>query len=173
MAQRQNLTYNESRILRELIDDSRKTNGEIAKDTGLSRNTVTRTINSLISRGVIHNFTVNIEAENDDLMIIATVKRMEDIPERFLIEAYELSDGTFLAVLEEGALHHKFDSLDLKISHRRIRSQDKALEIKLYCDYCRKEITDTPYKLERNRTTYYMCCPTCRKAMNSRLKAQE
>lgn len=173
MAQRQNLTYNESKILRELLENSRKTNGEIAKDTGLSRNTVTRTINSLISRGVIKNFTVNIEPVRNDLMIIATVKDLSDVPERFIIEAYELADGTYMVVLEEDVLRHKFESLDLKVSHRRIRKTENISDIKLYCDYCKKEINETPYRLEKNKTMYYLCCPTCTKAMNSRLKASD
>lgn len=173
MKERHNLSFSESKVLRMLMDNSRATNEEIAKETGLSRNTVSRIISNLVSRRIIDKFTVDLNPLERDIFVIATLYDIKAVPEEHIIEAFEMSDGTYLVILDQESLHEKFAFEDLRISHRRMRGFSRESEIKLYCDYCKKEINGTPYKIEMKKRIYLTCCPTCKREMTSLLKNEE
>lgn len=162
-----NLNYNESKILRILKDDSRRSASEIAEITGLNRNTVSRIISSLLSRGIIRNFTINVDSDDEDVMVLAEVENLLDVPEEFMMESIELSDGTFLVVLRKDAMYEKFPMRSMKIVHKLTRYEENEVDFGLYCDYCRKEILDTPIKLQTRGNTYYACCPNCKRSLEN------
>lgn len=162
-----NLNYNESKILRILKEDSRRSASEIAELTGLNRNTVSRIISNLVERGTIRNFTINIDSEDEDIMVLAEVENLFDIPEEFMVESIELSDGTFLVVLRKEALYEKFPVRSMKIVHKLSHYEENEVDFDLYCDYCRKQITDSPIKLQTKGNTYYACCSNCRSSLEN------
>ncbi len=163
------LNYNESRILRILKEDSRRSASEISEMVGLSRSTVSKTISNLVDRGKIRAFTVSVDTEEDDIMILAEVESLFDIPEEFLVESVELSDGTFLAVLRKGAMYEKFPARSMKIVHKLTRYDENELSIDMYCDYCRNRITDEPIKLSSNTMTYLACGTECKRGLENLL----
>lgn len=162
-----NLNYNESKILRLLKEDSRRSASEIAELTGLNRNTVSRIISTLLERGIIRNFTVNIDSDDEDVLLLAEVENLLDVPEEFLVESIELSDGTFLVVLQKDAMYEKFPMRSMKIVHKLTRYEENEVDFGIYCDYCRKEIVDTPIKLETRGNTYYACCSNCKRSLEN------
>lgn len=164
-----NLNYNESKILRILKEDSRRTSSEIAQMTGLNRNTVSRIISNLIDRGVIRNFTINVDSDEEDIMILVEVENLLDIPQEFMVESIELSDGTFQVVLKKEAMYEKFPVRSMKIIHKLTRYEENEVDFDLYCDYCRKEILDAPLKLVTRGNTYYACCTTCKRGLENLL----
>ena len=68
-----NLSQNESKVLRTLVENSRLTVNEIAKVTNLNRNTVRAAIKFLISQKVITRFTVNVSPPEDEKMILLEI----------------------------------------------------------------------------------------------------
>lgn len=160
-----NLNYNESRILRILKEDSRRSTSEIAEMTGLSRNTVSKTISNLVESGKIRNFTINVDSDEDDIMVLAEVESLFDIPEEFLIESVELSDGTFLVVLKKAAMYEKFPARMMKIVHKLTRYDENELNFELFCDYCRRPLSEEPIKLKNNSITYLACGTDCKRGL--------
>ncbi|MGC8505858.1 MAG: TRASH domain-containing protein [Thermoplasmata archaeon] len=167
---RHNLTQNESKIIRVLIEDSRKTNEEIAKLTGLSRNTVSSTIRSLLSRNIIKNFTVNIADPQNMTVVIATVPDITKIPENFIIESFDISNGQFLCVMTADVLEYEFPYNAIYISHRKTVENNKLKSIDLYCDYCNNKILGAPFPVEWKNSKYITCCPNCQADMLKMLK---
>lgn len=162
-----NLNYNESKILRILKEDSRRSAIEIGEMTGLNRNTVSRIIAGLLERGIIKNFTINIDSDEEDIMIIAEVENLLDVPQEFMVESIEISDGTFLVLLKKEAMYEKFPARSMKIVHKLSRYEENEIDFELYCDYCRKEILDAPIKLQTKGKTYYACCPNCKRSLEN------
>ncbi|MGC8608791.1 MAG: TRASH domain-containing protein, partial [Thermoplasmata archaeon] len=166
---RLNISYNESRVLRALIEDSRRTNEEIGSETGLGRNTVSSIINGLIERGIIKNFTVNLREDDDEIVAIATVKRIDSSIKNDILEIYDLTNGDFMIVLPESYLRKKFQYTDLKIGIRHSIKSDAEKRLKLYCDYCGKEMVGEPIEIKWKKKTFYACCPNCEKDLKRKL----
>ncbi|MFG1519784.1 MAG: TRASH domain-containing protein [Thermoplasmataceae archaeon] len=167
---RHNLTVNESKVLRILIDDSRKSNEEIAKLTGLSRNTVSSIIRSLLSKHIIKNFTVNIVEPFNRTIVIATVPDISKIPKNFIIESFDISNGQFLCIMTANVLEHDFPYSTIYISHRKTVEDDNLKSFDLYCDYCDNLIKGEPFQVEWKNSKYFTCCPNCQADLLKQLK---
>ncbi len=167
MKSSENLNYNESKIIRILKEDSRRSTSEIADLMGLNRNTVTKIISNLIENGTIRNFTINVDTGEDDIMVLAEVESIFDIPEEFMVESVELADGTFLAILRKGAMYEKFPARSMKIIHKLTRYDENEYGFNLYCDYCRKRITEEIIKLPTENMTYFACGNECKKGLET------
>ncbi len=167
---RHNLTLNESRVLRILISDSRLSNEEIAKQTGLSRNTVSSIIRSLLSKNIIRNFTVNITEPPERTLVIATVPDVSRIPQNCIIESFDISNGQYLCIMTANVLEHEFPYNTIYLSHRKTLEDDKLKSIDLYCDYCDNKIKGEPFQVEWKNTKYLTCCPNCQADLLKQLK---
>ncbi len=169
---RQNISINESKVIRVLIENSRMTNEEIARETNLSRNTVAGIITSLIQRGIIKNFTINMKDPDEEIVAIAAVDNLDGFPPEDILEYYELSNGTFMVMLPESYLRKKFDYSDLKISIHHFRNDRIQDRLQLYCDYCGKPIHGDGIKVLWKRKVYYACCPNCEKDLKRKLEKE-
>ncbi|MFP3306478.1 MAG: Lrp/AsnC family transcriptional regulator [Thermocladium sp.] len=111
------LTETEYRILNELIQDSSEPITRLSRKLGLSRNTVSKTIRNLASRGVITRFTIEVGREyiNDDVMAILITETKPTRLDLFS-EIYESVDGRFIGIIKANNL------AEIRKAIRRARS---------------------------------------------------
>ncbi|MEM0270931.1 MAG: TRASH domain-containing protein [Thermoprotei archaeon] len=164
-----NLTDVELKVLNRLYEDARIPVVKLAKELGVSRSTVSRTIDSLLGRGVISKFTVDVNY----LGGFRVFARFQNKPE--MLEAYELLDGTYLGVFSASSLmdlKRVFDRvgtpLEYMIAVQAYRPKSVS-PVPLVCDKCGKQILEQPYIYKKGRKTYYACCTTCLEALKQRM----
>ncbi|MCD6523192.1 MAG: Lrp/AsnC family transcriptional regulator [Candidatus Diapherotrites archaeon] len=108
----------EKKVLLCLLDNSRMSYSEIAKETWLSRQTVQRCIKSLKKKGVIRRFTVDVDPEKIglDIMVytMASFKRQTD---------YTKTERSLMYLREVSQVHHllgRYDTLiEASVKDRR------------------------------------------------------
>ncbi len=166
---KRNISEIEQRIILLLKGNSRMTIVDIAKELGISRITAKKTLNSLVSSGIIKNFTISIAGENED-MVLAYTDSMDNIPEDVIIERFSLIDGSYILLLYYEDLP-KIKKAKIKrievVTSREVNENMVRIE-NIHCDYCRKEITDHPIELKIRGKTYYVCCPNCERDLKKR-----
>ncbi len=168
-----NLTHNESKVLRALVEDSRRTVNDIARVTNLNRNTVRAAIRSLVSNNIITRFTVNISLPQDEKLILLEVEDLEQIPEGDRIEVFELANGRFMVVSNMNVLRKNVKYVHLNVINKKQSFESLSTWVKTYCDYCGKEIMDTALILIHKNHQYYACCENCKRDLSRRLKRTE
>ncbi|KJE49924.1 MULTISPECIES: TRASH domain-containing protein [Acidiplasma] len=166
-----NLTINESRILRELIKNSRQNISEISRNLNLSRNTVALIIKKL-ENSVIENYTVNIKQNTESNYIIAIVKSLDGIKKELLTEYFELTNGKYMVISSDSNFLNNLNYDEIHIARHRERGSEN-FNIDLYCDFCGGKIVSIPKTYEINRKKYYFCCDTCKSTFIKRQNALE
>ena len=156
-----NLSQNESKVLRVLIEDSRLSINEIAEVTGLNRNTVRKAIKHLISSQIIAKFTVEVKSGDYDNLVMIDTENIDLIPESERLEVFELSNGRFIVVSNLNVLKRNIRYTSVNVV-RKIEKHSRLHEmVKVYCDYCGKEIREEAIILEHKNHQYYACCKNC------------
>jgi len=151
-------------VLSSLYEDSRKPVAKLAKELGVSRATVARTIGSLLKRGVISRFTVDVNYGG-----FRVFARFQTRPE--MLESYELLDGTYLAVFGASSLmdlKRVFDRVGRPLEYMvstQVYKPKIGPPVPLICDKCGKQIFEQPYVYKKGRRVYYACCTTCLEAL--------
>ncbi len=164
-----NLSDIEVKVLNRLYEDSRTPVAKLAEELGVSRSTVSRVIDSLVRRGVISRFTVEVNY-TDGFRVFA---RFQSRPET--LESYELLDGTYLAVFRASSLmdlKRVFENVGRPIEYMvavQAYRPTVGSPVPLMCDKCGKQILEQPYIYKKGRKTYYACCTTCLEALKKRL----
>jgi DNA-binding Lrp family transcriptional regulator len=164
-----NLTQNEFKVLRALIENSRQSVLEISSSTGLNRNTVRSVIKSLTSNGIIKGFTVDLSSPSNQKMLIVETENPEQISEDRRIETIQLSNGHYLILSDMSVLNNPLNYVHIDIVNERTIHNDLARIAKVYCDYCGKEILDQPLVLNFKNQKYYTCCKNCKSDLLKRL----
>lgn len=149
--------------------DSRKNISEIAASLGISRVTARKVLDALVDDGVIKNFTITIDNEESNLVIVHLEDRSE-VPDELVLEDYDLIDGTHLVVLyyENLPKLRNVKILNVRIATRRVSNNPMGRVELVHCDLCGKEIDSLPITVPINRKLYYACCPTCEKGLRKR-----
>ncbi len=155
-----NLSYNESRVLRLLMENSRLTISEISDKANLNRNTVSKIINYL-NKEYIEKYTVETRENNDSIYFIVTVNNIDDINNENIIEYYELMNGKYMVIMNKNSLSNQIKYNKLNIAKKRFTFFNNEI-IDLYCDYCNNKISGLPRTYEHNKNKYYFCCDTCK-----------
>lgn len=166
---RKNFSELEQRLIVLLKKDSRMSLIDIAKELNISRVTAKKAMDSLVESGRIKKFTVTLDDEEKNLVLVFT-DDISDIPEDLIVESFNLIDNSHIAVLY-------YEDL-MKIEKKNIRKIEIAVSRKLnenqtrmegiHCDYCQKEIKEKPILLTIKGTTYYVCCPNCKRDLKKR-----
>lgn len=166
---KRNMTEIEQRLLVMLKKNSRKTILEAAEELGVSRITAKKAFDSLIDDGRIKNFTVNINEEMRDLVLVHA-KNLEEFPPSLMIESFRLVDGSHLAVMYYENLPKIRDLpiLDVKIVTERTIHDSIGRFEHIHCDYCGMETAGTQITVEIRGRTYYACCPNCERDLRKR-----
>ncbi len=165
-----NPSYNESKILRLLKDNSRLSISEISESLNLSRNTVSKIIKYL-NKNYIKKYTIETMEKYDSFYIISVVDSVDDINSDVILEYYELMNGKYLIVLNKNSLDNIVKYDELHIARKRVTNFNNE-DIDLYCDYCNNKILGNPRIYELNKNKYYFCCDTCKKTFIKKQKAQ-
>ncbi|BDB99297.1 TRASH domain-containing protein [Saccharolobus caldissimus] len=138
----------EFRALEILRKDSRISITKLAKTLNISRNTASNLIKSLRRKGV--KFTI--QYHNEPFIAFVISESCKD-------ECYKLLDGRFMNIIRANTL----EELQNKLSN--IREKENVFIAKsdfvVKCDYCGKEIYDSPLTYKVGRKTYYACCNSC------------
>lgn len=163
-----NLSDIEVRLLEALHRDSRTPLSKLARELGVSRSTAARTLASLLRRGVIARFTLDLNLQGG----FRVFARFHSRPEG--LEFYELLDGTYLAVFEASSLadlKSVFDRVgrpaEYMVAVAHVRPTNMP-PVPLVCDVCGKHILGQPYTYRRGRRTLYACCETCLGALQNK-----
>ncbi len=166
---RRNLSETEQRMITLLKADSRKSISEIATSLGISRVTAKKTLDGLVDDGVIQNFTITLDNEESNLVIVHLEDR-EGVPDGLVLEEYSLIDGTYIVVLyyEDLPRLTNVQILSVRIATKRVSNNPMGRVELVHCDLCGKEIESHPITVSLNRKTYYACCPTCEKGLKRR-----
>ncbi len=160
----------QERLLEILKRNSRIPIQDAAFEMGTSRITAKKALDYLVESGRIVDFTVTLreDLENIALIHVENYQVKEDDP---VLEYFSLIDGSFILVVYYEDLL-KLESLqikDVKIARERFRGKNPLRVKEIHCDYCGSKIINTPQILTYKNRTYYMCCPTCKAAMEKRL----
>ncbi|BAB59523.1 leucine-responsive regulatory protein [Lrp] [Thermoplasma volcanium GSS1] len=168
--EKRNLSNLESRVLRELIDDSRSSVEEISERTGIGRNTVSKIIKDLERNGIIKKYTIKTSYEESEKKIIALTPDDVHIPDDLIYYNFKLSNGKRILVLSKSALDYDFQYDQVWISDTVEEGKAILSNITLYCDYCGNQIHGDPISVKWKNRTYLVCCPNCEKDMLKRLE---
>ncbi len=164
-----NLTQNESKVLRALVEDSRLTVTEIAGITNLNRNTVRSAINSLISNNVITRFTVNVSHPEGEKLILLELDNLEQVPEGDRIEVLELANGKYVVLSSMDLLKKNIKYINVNIVSKRQSFDSITTSVRAYCDYCGKEIREEILIVKHKNHEYYACCENCKADLEKKL----
>jgi hypothetical protein len=152
----------ESRLLDILKRDSRTTISDLASILGTGRTRVRKAIEGMVSDGTIRRFTIETSDEGEDI-IVARVRKIDQIDQSRLIEYFEMIDGTYLTVAAYSQIHalDKAEVMDLNFAKQRRSIGFIPVGRKLTCDYCGQRINGTPLTAEMGSKILYACCPNC------------
>lgn len=168
-----NVSQSESKVLRALIEDSSRNINELAQATNLNRNTVRSAIRSMLSKGIIKNFTINISTPEDERFLLIETNNLDQVPEESREEVFHLSNGKYIIVANLDVMKSKIEYSSINIIDKREVHSSLQNRIKLYCDYCGKEITEEPRKINYRNREYYACCSNCQTDLLKKLSRKE
>ncbi len=163
-----NLSYNESRILRLLIENSRLTISEISNKLNLNRNTVSKIIKYL-NDNYIEKYTVETKENDDNFYFIVILDSLDDINNENIIEYYELMNNKYMVIMNKDSLNNKINYDKIDIAKKRFTFFNNE-NIELYCDYCNNKINGVPRTYEYNKNKYYFCCDTCKSSFIKKMQ---
>ena len=154
----------EQRMINILKKDSRRSIMDLSDELHISRVTAKKTLNSLIESGKIIKFTILLNEDQENLVLLH-IKEIDSIKDQLILESYELMDGTFLIVTYYENLPLLKDSkiMDIRFARKRHINLIEERSSQMHCDYCGKEIEFSPIIFEIAGRTYYVCCPNCEK----------
>ncbi|OWP57149.1 MAG: hypothetical protein B2I17_01865 [Thermoplasmatales archaeon B_DKE] len=164
-----NLTQNESKVLRALVEDSRLTVNEIAGITSLNRNTVRSAIKSLISNKVITRFTVSIFHPDSEKLVLLELDNLEQVPEGDRMEVLELANGRYFVLSSLDLLERNIKYISVNIVSKWQSSDNISTSVRTYCDYCGKEIREGILIVKHKNHEYYACCKNCKNDLEKKL----
>ncbi|WP_338604342.1 TRASH domain-containing protein [Sulfolobus tengchongensis] len=139
----------EFRALEILRNDSRISVTELAKQLNISRSTATNILKSLKRKGV--KFTIKFQNEPFIAFVISESCNSE--------ECYKLLEGRFMNVVRANTLESLENVLENIRGKELVFIGKSSFVVK--CDYCGKEIYDSPLIYKIGRKTYYACCSSC------------
>jgi len=154
-----NMSNNESRVLRLLLENSKMSISEISTRLLLNRNTVSKIITEL-NKEYINHYTVRLKERENSLYIIAEMENIDGLNEE-IVEYYKMANGNYLVVLNRDALSSHLKYKSLNIAYKRVLNNEME-KMDMYCDYCNGIITGKPMILEINQNKLYFCCETCK-----------
>ncbi|MCL4315248.1 MAG: TRASH domain-containing protein [Candidatus Thermoplasmatota archaeon] len=166
---RRNLSELEQRLILLLKKNSRMSMVDIARELGTSRLTAKKALDSLVSSGRLKKFTVSLADEEKDVVLVYT-DSLENIPGNLILERFSLIDGSYMVILyyEDLIRIKKADIKRVEIATSRESYENMTRVENIHCDYCGKEIRDSPISLEIRGKTYYVCCPNCERDLMKR-----
>lgn len=166
---KKNITEVEQRLLVLLKKDSRKSILDAAKELGVSRITAKKAFDSLVKEGRIKNFTITLNEDLKDLVIVQ-VNEMANLPMDLVVEYFSMIDGTFTVVMYyENLVKLKNQQIvDVKFASSRTLNESIGRLVNIHCDYCDKEIKESPIVFEIRGQVNYACCPNCERDLRKR-----
>ncbi len=169
---KRNISEIEQRMLVLLKKDSRISIQEAASELGVSRITAKKAFDSLVNEGKIRNFTITLNEDMKDLVLVQ-VKDIKEIPRDLVVEYFSMLDGTFVVVMyyENLVRIKNLNISDVKFASSRTLNESIGRLENIHCDYCDKEIKESPIVFEIQGKTYYACCPNCERDLKKRREA--
>lgn len=166
---KRNMTEIEQRLVLILKKDSRKSILDIAKELGVSRITAKKAFDSLIRAGKIKNFTIALDEDEKDLVIVH-MSNLENLPRDLVVEYFKLIDNTYIVVMyyENLIKIEGLPIIDVKIATVRSINENSGRVEYLHCDYCGEKMNGIPIRVELQGKTYYACCRNCEKDLRKR-----
>ncbi|MGC8656041.1 MAG: TRASH domain-containing protein [Thermoplasmata archaeon] len=168
-----NITPNESKVLRILSEDSRISINEISEITGLNRNTVRKIIIDLKKKGIIKKFTIELDRSNQGNTLFLEVEDLSVIPEEYILEIMKLANGNYMVLCSQEILNYDIKYRSINIVKEVFHKNFIFHSVRIYCDYCGKEIRDIPIVLTHNKRVYYACCHNCERDLQRRFRNME
>jgi len=169
-----NIREVEQRLLILLKKNSRISILEAAEKLNVSRVTAKKAFDLLISEKRIKSFTVITDDDERDLAIVH-LRDTSKVPVDLIVEDYTLLDGTSLIVINYEDLPKigGLSIIDVEFATERKSGRNVGRLTNIHCDYCGKEISDSPIVFEIRGRTYYACCPNCERDMRRRQSREE
>lgn len=169
---KRNISEIEQRMLTILKKNSRKSILDISSELGISRITAKKAFDALVSDGSIRNFTITLNEDMKDLVLVH-VRDMSNIPMELVVEYFAMMDGTHVVVLyyENLVRIKNMEILDVKFAASRTINENIGRLENIHCDYCGKEIRESPIVFEIKGKTSYACCPNCERDLRKRREA--
>jgi DNA-binding Lrp family transcriptional regulator len=177
-------------ILSELLKNSRKSYSDLAEIVKLSVPAVKSRIEKLVKNGIIEDFTLELnyalltEGKQNILLVKAPYKNLQDIAAvlyehkyvkdvLFMTGNYNLLVSTnfitdkqkadFIAWFNETI---EVDDLEIFFVYDELKDKkdftiEKPIDIKLICDYCKREFSGDIFSKVIGGKKRYFCCNTC------------
>lgn len=168
---KRNLSEIEQRIVMLLRANSRMSITDIARELGTSRVTAKRAFDSLIQSGRIKKFTVILEEDEREMILVQT-NDPSKFPDEMTIEKFHLIDNSYIVVLyyEDLTKIKGAHITSVQVAVRREQNDPPVIVEKIHCDYCGNEINSRPIIVQINNRRYYACCPNCERDLKKRSK---
>lgn len=166
---KRNASEVEQRLLLLLRKNSRISILDASRELGVSRITAKKAFDALVDEEKIRNFTITLNEDMKDLVLVH-VKDLDNIPLEYIVEQFSLIDGTFIVVLyyENLVRIKNKEIMDVKFASSRTLNVSAGRLVNIHCDYCGKEIKESPILVEIKGRTNYACCPNCERDMKKR-----
>lgn len=166
---KRNISEIEKRMIVLLKKDSRKSIQDAARELGVSRITAKKAFDALVSEGKIRSFTITLNEDMKDLVLVHT-RDMSNIPGEYIVEFFTMIDGSYVVVLyyENLVRIKNTEILDVKFAAARTINENIGRLENIHCDYCDKEIKESPIMLEIRGKTYYACCSNCERDLRKK-----
>jgi len=177
-------------ILSELLKNSRKSYSDLAEIVKLSVPAVKSRIDKLAKNGIIENFSIDInynlltDGKQNILLIKAPYKNLQEIAAilydhphvknvRFMTGMYNILVSTnFITDKQKAEFISWFnetinvDDLEIFFVYDELKDKkdftiDKPIDIKLICDYCKREFSVDIFSKVIGGKKRYFCCNTC------------
>lgn len=183
------------KILGHLLEDSRKSFNEIAKNCLTSVPTVKSRVDRMVELGIIRKFTVDVDNTKLDireaiLLVNAKPEAVNSIVKELgkldiVRELYVTSDSDVAIVSRVSGKMQELlsvqDSINLsRVNNIRIIPVKSAIKkdalplgstsITLTCAYCDKKVTDGAVRKKLDDRDYYFCCNTCQSAFEEKYR---
>jgi DNA-binding Lrp family transcriptional regulator len=157
-----NMSVNESRVLRMLMEDSNMPISEISKKLLLNRNTVSK-IKEKLDNNYIEKYTIQLKEQENSIYIIVETDNIENLDMDQVLEYYKMNNGNYLVIMDKTALSDNIKYKNIDIANKRVMVNSFG-KIDIYCDYCNGPVSGKPHILERDGEKLYFCCDTCKDA---------
>lgn len=177
-------------LLNELLKDGRITYSELAEKVDLSVPAVIARVEKLIKKKIIENFTIDIDyslitqGSNNIILLRVIFDNIDGIAQE--LNTHKFMKKVYLTTGEYNIVVHTHNLIDsqkkslidwlkqqayiekMNILHvYDYLKEDKAMEIsepnnvKLICDYCKREFSGDVFTKIINKRKRYFCCNTC------------
>lgn len=186
-------------ILSELLGDGRKSYSDLAKEVKLTIPATKSRVERLVEKGIINFFSVNLdyalltEGRPSLISIKVSSNSIQNISDRIysnklvhkvfftggrhnlLFITHYITEAQKIKLIKELQNLEGVEDIETTVLFEELLEKNELLilepkSIKLICDYCKREFSDTVFTKVIGSKKRYFCCNTCLESFEKRFE---